>query len=105
MEFCAGLQSSGEHMPAKRTAALLSAALSLAGPSAIAQDASPIVFTNVDVFDGVNETLTENANVVIEGNLISRVSTEPVDLPGATVIDGGGRTMIPGLIDVHSHTS
>ncbi|MHA3979089.1 metal-dependent hydrolase family protein [Halovulum sp. GXIMD14794] len=92
-------------MPAKRTAALLSAALSLASPSAIAQDASPIVFTNVDVFDGVNETLTENANVVIEGNLISRVSTEPVDLPGATIIDGGGRTMIPGLIDVHWHTS
>ncbi|MDW4550128.1 amidohydrolase family protein [Defluviimonas sp. D31] len=33
------------------------------------------------------------------------MSTEPLAVAGGTVIDGGGRTMIPGLIDVHWHTS
>lgn len=64
----------------------------------------PVLFTNVNVFDGVNEALIENANVLIEGNLIKQVSTEPLAVTGGRVIDGGGRTLIPGLIDVHWHT-
>ena len=72
---------------------------------AIAQDdPARTLFTNVHVFDGVNEARIENANVLIEGNLIKSVSTDPIDAAGATVIDGGGRTMMPGMIDVHWHT-
>lgn len=77
----------------------------LASSPAMAQDQSPILITNVNVFDGVNEALIENANVVVTGNLISEISTEDLAVAGGTVIDGGGRTMIPGLIDVHWHTS
>jgi imidazolonepropionase-like amidohydrolase len=69
-----------------------------------ATPAGPVLFTNVNVFDGVNEALIENANVLIEGNLIKQVSTEPLAVTGGRVIDGGGRTLIPGLIDVHWHT-
>lgn len=82
-------------------------ALALASASPMAAqdtDAETIIFTNVDVFDGVNEELIENANVVVTGNLISEVATDDLSLDGATVIDGGGRTLIPGLIDVHWHT-
>lgn len=74
------------------------------GP-ALAQENMPTLFTNVNVFDGVNEALIENANVVVTDNLITAISTEPLAVAGGTVIDGGGRTMIPGLIDVHWHTS
>jgi len=85
------------------TAALV-VAVSAALPAA-AQDASgPILFTNVNVFDGVNEALIKNANVVVTGNKITAVSTEPLAVAGGTVIDGGGRTMMPGMIDVHWHT-
>ena len=56
------------------------------------------------VFDGVNEKLIENANVLIEGNLIKTVSTDPIKAKGATVIDGGGRTLMPGLTDCHWHS-
>ena len=67
--------------------------------------ASPLtLFTNVHVFDGVSEARIENASVLIEGNLIRTVSTDPIAVEGATVIDGGGRTLIPGLIDAHWHT-
>jgi imidazolonepropionase-like amidohydrolase len=80
----------------------LSSALVLATNVSMAQDRTLI--TNVNVFDGVNEALIENANVVVEGNLIGAVLTDPIDSDGATVIDGGGRTLIPGLIDAHWHT-
>jgi imidazolonepropionase-like amidohydrolase len=74
--------------------------------SAGAQDAAPqTLFTNVHVFDGVNEARIENANVLIEGNLIQTISTDPIETDGATVIDGGGRTLMPGLIDTHTHLS
>ena len=59
------------------------------------------LFTNVNVFDGLNEKLIENANVLAEGNKIKTVSTRKIDASGATVIDGGGRTLMPGLIDAH----
>ncbi len=36
-----------------------------------ATPAGPVLFTNVNVFDGVNEALIENANVVVTGNLIT----------------------------------
>ncbi|MCT8158622.1 amidohydrolase family protein [Pseudoruegeria sp. SHC-113] len=69
-----------------------------------AQDAAPqTLFTNVHVFDGVGEARIENASVLVEGNLIKTVSTAPIDAPDATVIDGGGRTLMPGLIDSHVH--
>ena len=69
-----------------------------------AQDsAMPILFTNVHVFDGVNEERIENANVLVVGNLIAEVSTEPLVAANARIIDGGGRTLMPGLIDSHTH--
>jgi len=61
------------------------------------------LFTNVNVFDGKNEALIENANVLVEGNLIKSVSTDAIEADGATLIDGGGRTLMPGLIDAHVH--
>jgi len=62
-----------------------------------------VLFTNVSVFDGEHEKLINKANVLVEGNLIKQVSTKPISADGATMIDGGGRTMIPGLIDAHYH--
>jgi imidazolonepropionase-like amidohydrolase len=46
----------------------------------------------------------EPAADLVEVNLIKEVSTAKIDAPGATVIDGGGRTLMPGLIDAHWHT-
>ncbi len=81
-------------------------AMAIAVP-ALAQESAPrpkTLFINVNVFDGVNEKRIMNANVLVEGNLIKEVSTAKIDAAGATVIDGGGRTLMPGLIDAHWHT-
>jgi len=89
----------------KNLIAALVVAVSVALP-AVAQEASgPILFTNVNVFDGVNEALIKNANVVVTGNKITAVSTQPLAVAGGRVIDGKGRTLMPGLIDSHQHLS
>ncbi|GAB3104322.1 amidohydrolase family protein [Aestuariicella hydrocarbonica] len=84
---------------------LLLFALSLCAPVVFSEEV-PVrtLFTNVHVFDGVYEKRIENANVLIEDNLIANVSSEPIAAEGATVIDGGGRTLMPGLTDAHWHT-
>ena len=62
-----------------------------------------IMFTNVNVFDGVSETLNMNTSVLVEGNLIKSVGSS-ISLPeGTEIIDGGGRTLMPGLIENHAH--
>ncbi|WP_205743100.1 metal-dependent hydrolase family protein [Halioglobus maricola] len=62
-----------------------------------------ILFTNVHVFDGVNEKRIENASVLVEGNLIKTVSKREITAPDATVVDGGGRTLLPGFVEAHAH--
>jgi imidazolonepropionase-like amidohydrolase len=46
---------------------------------------------------------TRNAYVVVRGAKIERVTTAPVTLQGATVIELGSATLLPGLIDAHVH--
>lgn len=93
-------------MPLRHLFAPVLLAGSLAGMPALAQDedAPPqTLVTNVNVFDGVSESLIEGASVLIEGNLIAAVSTDAIDAPDATMIDGGGGTLTPGFIETHAH--
>ncbi|WP_290887944.1 hypothetical protein [Hoeflea sp.] len=78
----------------KTLTAALAVAVSVALPAAAQDTSGQILFTNVNVFDGVNEALIEIANVVVTGNKITAVSTEPLAVAGGTVIDGGGRTLM-----------
>ena len=68
--------------------------------AAAAQDA--VLFRNVRVFDGSAATLSPPTNVLVRGNLISAIGPQ-VGAADAKQIDGGGRTLMPGLIDVHVH--
>jgi imidazolonepropionase-like amidohydrolase len=78
--------------------------VTLATPALAQPEASnQILFTNVNVFDGFSDKLAKNQQVLIEGNLIKQVSANSIEAPDAVVIDGGGRTLMPGLIDMHSH--
>ena len=65
------------------------------------------LFQNVRIFDGQSGSLSEPRNVWVRGNKIARISPDsiPTDESESTMlIDGGGRTLMPGLIDVHWHT-
>src|SRR5277367_6715842 len=54
-----------------------------------------IALTNVRVFDG--RELRGPTTVIIEGGIVGN------DPAGARVIDAGGTTLLPGLIDAHVH--
>ena len=64
------------------------------------------LFENVRIFDGKSEALSANMNVLVRGNTIEKISKDPIPVDGnsAKVIAGGGRTLMPGLIDAHWHT-
>ncbi|HRN57879.1 MAG TPA: amidohydrolase family protein, partial [Agriterribacter sp.] len=63
-----------------------------------------ILLENVRIFNGTSPTVTAPVNVLVSGNIIQTISAAPVTVsPGVTKIDGAGRTLMPGLIDVHVH--
>src|SRR5215469_12364823 len=74
----------------------------------IAQDVQPtiVLFQNVRVFDGKSGALSGPSNVLVRGNKIERISTAPIPMDRRAktqIIEGGGRTLMPGLIDAHWH--
>jgi imidazolonepropionase-like amidohydrolase len=62
------------------------------------------VVRDVRLFDG--ERATEHRSVLVRDGAISQVGGTELAVPaGAAVIDGRGRTLLPGLIDAHVHLS
>jgi imidazolonepropionase-like amidohydrolase len=78
--------------------------LMLQAAAAPAQEAeNAVLFTNVNVWDGTSDGLQNGMSVLVEGNKISQVAASISAPSGATVIEGSGRTLMPGLIDMHTH--
>ncbi len=64
-----------------------------------------IVIENAEIFNG-KDPETVKGNILIENNLIGKISAQPLPpetTAGATVIDGAGKFLMPGLIDAHWH--
>ena len=84
---------------------ILIAIFTFAFATAKAEESPPqTLFKNVNVFNGTDNKLYQNLQVLVEGNLIKSISEgeiKPRD--NAVMIDGGGRTLMPGLIDSHTH--
>ncbi|HEX7980090.1 MAG TPA: amidohydrolase family protein [Gemmatimonadaceae bacterium] len=64
---------------------------------------SATLFRNVKVFDGRSERLSPSTSVLVVGNRIAKIGADIAAPERATVIEGGGRTLMPGLIDAHWH--
>src|SRR5580658_2920906 len=69
--------------------------------AAVSQAAAPLVFRNARVFDGTRVIPT--ADVVVRDGRITAVGPHLSVAEGAQVIDGKGKTLLPGLIDAHAH--
>jgi len=60
-------------------------------------------FKNLEILDPEAAELRGGHELVVEGDKIREVSSKPIQLAAAKVIDCGGRTVMPGLIDSHVH--
>src|ERR1700751_2051104 len=86
-----------------------SAAASIGPMSGRAKESSAITgFENVRMFDGSHPLLSSPSNVLIRGNIIEKISTSPIPTDRRAdiqIIAGGGRVLMPGLIDAHWHAT
>jgi imidazolonepropionase-like amidohydrolase len=60
-------------------------------------------FKNFQMLDPDAGELLGGHELIVEGDSIKEVSAQPIKLTTASVIDCGGRTLMPGLIDSHVH--
>ncbi len=79
--------------------------ISLVLPAALfTQSATQILIKGARVFDGKSTELTKPVNVLVEGNIIKQISSDNIQTnQDALIINGNGKTLMPGLIDVHVH--
>jgi imidazolonepropionase-like amidohydrolase len=76
---------------------ILLAAVAIATPAS-----ADTLFRNVRVFDGQSPALSAPTDVLVRGNSIAAIGPK-LSAPGVPVIEGRGRTLMPGLIDMHVH--
>lgn len=60
-------------------------------------------FKNANLLDPLQADLLEGHHVLVEDGVIKEVSDTPITSASAQVIDAAGRTLMPGLIDLHVH--
>ncbi|OAE63620.1 peptidase M38 [Achromobacter xylosoxidans] len=64
---------------------------------------SAVLFKNANLLDPLQSELLEGHHVLVEDGVIKEVSDKPITASSARVIDAAGRTLMPGLIDLHVH--
>jgi imidazolonepropionase-like amidohydrolase len=65
--------------------------------------AAPAFFKDVRVFDG--EQTHPRSSVLVQDGRVAAVGTDLAAPPGAAVVTGDDRTLLPGLIDSHTHAA
>jgi imidazolonepropionase-like amidohydrolase len=62
-----------------------------------------VLFSHAALLDPLRDELLEDHHVLVEDGLVKEVSDRPLAAAGARVIELHGRTLMPGLIDLHVH--
>jgi imidazolonepropionase-like amidohydrolase len=67
--------------------------------------AQSTLIRNIRIIDGTGAQMTASRDILIEQGRISRIApTGTIPAGKARVIDGAGRVIMPGLMDLHAHT-
>jgi Tol biopolymer transport system component/imidazolonepropionase-like amidohydrolase len=77
------------------------ATIALSVPRAVPQGS--VVLRGARIVTMKGDEVIERGDVLITGNRIVQVGSSVTAPQGATVIDAAGKTIIPGIVDVHAH--
>ena len=100
----AGYEGNQEKMQAAQDAAIAALAPATARKFLTADARRPVLFRNVKIYDADHERFVPGQNVVVADGKIQMVGTMlPKLAADARVIDGTGKTLVPGLWDSHMH--
>lgn len=69
----------------------------------IAVNAQTVAFTNVNVIPMDKERVLQNQTVLIKNGVIEKIGAKIKIPKGAQIVDGRGKYLIPGLVDMHTH--
>jgi imidazolonepropionase-like amidohydrolase len=101
-----GWEANMEKMQAAQDAAIAALAPATAAKFLTADAKRPVLFKNVRIYDTPGEKFVANQNVLTADGKIVSVGAAPASLPAGTrVVDGAGKTLVPGLWDSHMHVS
>lgn len=67
------------------------------------KDLPLLILRNLRLLDPRNDETRGGYEILIEGDRFREVSDKPIKAKGASVVDCGGRVVMPGLIDCHVH--
>lgn len=68
--------------------------------------AQTVLLKNARVIDGIADQPQTGMSILVTGERISKVDRGDIPAPpDAQVIDAGGKTVLPGLIDTHVHST
>lgn len=102
----AGYEANLKPMIAAQEAAIAELAPAIAKRLLTTEARRPILFRNVKIYDADNQRFVAGQNVVVsDGKITSVGTTLPKLADGARVIDGAGKTLVPGLWDSHMHVA
>jgi imidazolonepropionase-like amidohydrolase len=101
----AGYEGNLDRMQAAQDAAIAALAPATAAKFLTADAKRPVLFKNVQIYAADGEKFVRGQNVLTaDGKIVSVGATAPASLPANTrVIDGAGKTLVPGLWDSHMH--
>lgn len=86
---------------AAKSATLTTLALCLCAPVSAQETGGSVLIRNARIFDGERPVGTRD--VLVREGRIARVAAKIVAPQGTPVIDGTGKTLLPGLMDAHVH--
>ncbi len=65
-----------------------------------------IIFTNVVIFDGTGAMSYPGEGAVADSRIVAVApAAAKLDRSGAEIVDGGGATLMPGMVEAHAHLS
>ncbi|NUT01699.1 MAG: amidohydrolase family protein [Sphingomonas sp.] len=99
-----GYESNMDKMQAAQDAAIAALAPATAAKFLTGDARRPVLFKNVQIYDADGQKFVANQNVLAADGKIVSLGSAPASLPAGTrVIDGTGKTLVPGLWDSHMH--